>query len=252
MRGLDALWIAFATYSRIPVPSVSWDERAMRYSICYFPLVGVPIALLEALVWYACVRLDLGVTLRGACMSAVPILVTGGIHLDGFCDTSDALSSYQSRERRLEILKDSHVGAFALIRVCTYLTLYFGAVATLDSVRSVATFGLAFCIERALSGLSVVTFKSARKDGMLYSFSSVAERRTVVVVMALYLVAGFVAMWLISWKACAVNLALSVAVLAYYYRTSYRAFGGITGDVAGYFLQLCELALLFGTALTQG
>ena len=50
----------------------------------------------------------------------IPVLVTGGIHLDGLLDTADALSSWQTRERRLEILKDSHAGAFAIIVCCGY------------------------------------------------------------------------------------------------------------------------------------
>ena len=56
----------------------------------------------------------------------MPVAVTGGIHLDGYADTSDALSSYGDREKKLEILKDSHCGAFAVIRLCSYFVAYFG------------------------------------------------------------------------------------------------------------------------------
>jgi adenosylcobinamide-GDP ribazoletransferase len=223
----------------------------MKYSICYFPLVGVVVALLELLSWKLCNSLSLNDTFRGAIMTAIPILVTGGIHLDGFCDTSDAISSYQPREKKLEILKDSHIGAFALIRTLTYILLYFGAVSTLDSLKSVGTFGVVFCIERALSGISVVTFKNAKSDGMLHSFSSVAERRTVLGSMVFYLVVSVVLLALLNPIACIVVIGLSVGVFAYYRVMSYRVFGGITGDLAGYFLQLCEIVLLYGIVLTE-
>ena len=54
----------------------------------------------------------------------VPVIVTGGIHVDGLLDTSDALSSWRDREKRLEILKDSHAGAFAVITACVYFYGY--------------------------------------------------------------------------------------------------------------------------------
>lgn len=74
--------------------------------------------------WLAlCDALGFGALLRGAVGALLPILVTGGIHMDGFMDTSDALASWQSPEKRLEILKDSHVGAFAVLGCAGYLLL---------------------------------------------------------------------------------------------------------------------------------
>lgn len=251
MTWFKSMCIAFATYSRLPVPNVDWNQKNMKYSICYFPLVAFPIAILEILVWYLCGLLNLNDILRSALMTSVPILITGGIHLDGFCDTSDAISSYQPKDKKLEILKDSHIGAFALIRTIIYMILYFGAVSNLDSLKSILVFGLIFCVERSLSGISVVTFKNARKDGMLHSFSSVAEKNTVIATMIVYLIICFIAMGFINLKSCIVNLVLSVGMFIYYRKSAYKIFGGITGDIAGYFLQSCELILLFGTVLTN-
>lgn len=251
MVWLNSLIIAFATYSRLPVPNVDWNEKNMKYSICYFPLVGISIAIFEVLAWYLCDFLNLNDILRSALMTVIPIFVTGGIHLDGFCDTSDAISSYQSKERKLEILKDSHIGAFALIKTISYMILYFGAVSNLDSLKSVLIYGIVFCLERSLSGLSVVNFKNARDDGMLHSFSSVAEKTTVNITMVCYLILSFMLMGFLNLKSCVINLILSIGVFTYYKIMSYKTFGGITGDLAGYFLQLCELVLLFGTILTN-
>ena len=251
MVWIKSLIIAFATYSRLPVPNVDWNEKNMKYSICYFPLISVPIIVFQVLIWYLCRMLNLSDILKSALMTTLPILITGGIHLDGFCDTSDALNSYQSREKRLEILKDSHIGAFALIKTIIYMILYFGLVSNLKSLKSVLIYGIIFCIERSLSGLSVVNFKNARGDGMLHSFSSVAEKNIVNISMIFYIIVSFVFMGLLNIKSCVVNLVLSVIVFAYYKRMSYKIFGGTTGDLAGYFLQICELVLLIGTVLTN-
>lgn len=115
MHVIRSLCIAFSTYSRIPVPQVAWTDENRKYSMCFFPLIGAVIGLL-LWGWLAlCDVLGFGALLRGAVGALLPILVTGGIHMDGFMDTSDALASWQPPEKRLEILKDSHVGAFAVL-----------------------------------------------------------------------------------------------------------------------------------------
>ena len=57
----------------------------------------------------------------------LPVLLNGGIHMDGFLDVTDAKSSYGDREKKLEILKDPHTGAFAIIGGCVYFLIYYGA-----------------------------------------------------------------------------------------------------------------------------
>ena len=142
---MSAFIIAFSTYSRIPMPQVEWNEKHMKYAICFFPLVGAVVGLL-ALGWgWLCRFLDLGELLQAAGWTALPLLVTGGIHMDGFCDTVDALSSHQSRERKLEILKDSHTGAFAVIFCGVWLLLYTGAVSQAPFPRGIGVLGLGLC-----------------------------------------------------------------------------------------------------------
>ena len=90
MRVIRSLCIAFSTYSRIPVPQVAWTDENRKYSMCFFPLIGAVIGLL-LWGWLAlCDALDFGALLRSAVGALLPILVTGGIHMDGFMDTSDA------------------------------------------------------------------------------------------------------------------------------------------------------------------
>ena len=124
---MKSLIIAFAMYSKIPMPRVDWEKKALSWALCWFPLVGAVIgAVLYG--WMALARyLGFGPLFFAAFALLIPIALSGGIHLDGFCDTCDALSSHQSRERKLEILKDSHTGAFAIICCGLYLLVFFGA-----------------------------------------------------------------------------------------------------------------------------
>lgn len=106
---LETIGVAFAMFSALPVPKIEWNERNMRYAMAAFPLIGAVIGAL----WCVCGLLPLPEMAKAAGFCLIPVAVTGGIHLDGYADTSDALSSYGDREKKLAILKDP-----ALRRVC--------------------------------------------------------------------------------------------------------------------------------------
>ena len=174
---------------------------------------------------------------------------SGGIHLDGFADTCDALSSYGDAEKKLEILKDPHCGAFAVIRLCTYFILYFALCA---SVKFTVRFGviwiLALTLERAFSGLAVASFPMAKNTGLAHTFSEAANRITVRRVLIIYTVVLGAAMIVLGGWAAVLAVLL---VFRRYYAVSKKQFGGITGDLAGWFLQRAELAMLAALAVCQ-
>ena len=128
MRSLwNSFKIAFAMFSKIPMPQAEWTKENMKYMFCFFPVIGAVIAAaVFALDW---ISRAIGITegFRTVILVLVPVFITGGIHVDGLLDTADALSSWQERERRLEILKDSHAGAFAVIAGCVYFLSCYGA-----------------------------------------------------------------------------------------------------------------------------
>ena len=90
---------AFSMYSRIPMPQIEWKEENRRYALCFFPLIGAFIGGLILLWRYICIKIGIGSLLFGAVSAVIPIIVTGGIHLDGFCDVCDAKASCAPKER---------------------------------------------------------------------------------------------------------------------------------------------------------
>ncbi|MCI9582723.1 adenosylcobinamide-GDP ribazoletransferase [Clostridiaceae bacterium] len=236
---LGSLAIAFSMYSRIPMPRTEWTKRRMRYAMCFFPLIGLVIGGLQALLLTALRRLGAGDACTGLLGACLPLAVTGGIHMDGFLDTTDALRSYGDREKKLAILKDPHTGAFAIIGAGAYLLVYAAACSELSG-RAAGLFGACFVLERALSGWSVACFPKAKKDGLAAEFSRAAEKRALCACMILYaaLSCGWL-LWFGAWEGLG---CIGVALLTFlsYYRTAVREFGGMTGDLAGWFLQRCE------------
>lgn len=125
MNIIKSICVAFSMYSKIPMPRVEWNEKNMKYAMCFFPLVGAVIGGLMLLVRFLCGRFGFNTSVYAVVMTALPVLVSGGIHTDGFIDTADALSSYGDKEKKLEILKDPHTGAFAIIGANNVLSVVF-------------------------------------------------------------------------------------------------------------------------------
>ena len=168
--------------------------------------------------------------------------------MDGFLDTVDAKSSYKSKEEKLQILKDPHTGAFAIISLCCYFLLCVGIFSEMRIERLFAT-ALVFVFSRSLSGSSVVTFQAAKNSGLLRTFQDGAQKRNVRIVLIIWLLAAGVGFYLTAGLCGVAAAVVGFAVFFYYYQFSRKQFGGITGDLAGYFLQLCELFMLAVLAL---
>ena len=242
MNLYESFVIAFSMYSRIPMPRAEWSREGMKYALCFFPFVGL---VLGALMWGACLFMDwAGVSqlAKAAVLTVLPVAVTGGIHVDGLIDTCDALHSWQPREKKLEILKDPHVGAFGIIGVMVYGLLMLGAMGEMSG-RHMAVYGGGLFLSRTLSGLSVVLFPCAKDSGLAASFADGAAQKTARTVFCVYLAAAAAYLWALGQWAGLLALAGALAVFAHYYRMSGKQFGGITGDLAGYFLCVCETVM---------
>lgn len=242
MRWLESLFVALSMYSKIPVPQIEWKKQNMRFALCYFPVVGIAVGLLVWLWSLISGYLGIGTVLRGAVFVLIPVVVTGGIHLDGLLDTSDALGSWQPPERRLEILKDSHVGASAVLVCCCYFLVSF-AVWTEIGVRSAAILSLGFVLSRALSGFGICTFPCAKNTGLAAAFANGADRKKARICLLTEAAVCGALMIRMDWRRGIAALVAAVAVCLFCRRMALKKFGGITGDIQGFFLQICELAM---------
>ncbi len=244
--------VAFAMFSAVPCPQPVWNERNMRYSLCAFPLIGAVCGLL----WWGWVALmeyvGGSVWLLAGGLCAIPVLVTGGIHLDGYADTCDALASCGTPEKKREILSDPRCGAFAVIRLCSWFILYFALCASVEwDARALRCMGLAFVLERCLSGFAVAAFPLAKDTGLAHAFAAAADRKRVRGILAAASVLLTAALAAVGGLA-GVAMALAAGwILWRYYQIAKKQFGGITGDLAGWFLQRAELWMLGALAAVQ-
>lgn len=245
---IKSMVIAFSIYSKIPVPQFEWKEEDMKYMLCFFPWVGAVAGGCFYLWNELCQRLEVGSLCRVMLGAAIPLVITGGFHVDGFMDTMDAFHSYGSRERKLEILKDSHIGAFAVIMFALYGLVYLGAFSEVRDVRLLRIVGGGFFLSRCFSGISVIAFPKAKTDGMLCQFAEEAQKKAVK--WLLYLQAGCCMGFMLMQSPYALPvIGAGVLTFIYYWYRTKREFNGITGDTAGYFLLLCEENMMLAAAV---
>ncbi len=249
MSIINSFFIALSMYSRIPVPRVDWEKENMRYAMCFFPMIGVVIGAVMYLEGWLLDKTSVGGLFRGVVFTLIPIIITGGIHMDGFMDTMDALGSWGDREKKLEILKDSHAGAFAILGMGCYL-MWSVAVWSELPAEVLRVCGVSFVLSRALSGFSVVTFPAARNSGLLKMFQDGAQKKVVRITMCLYVAAAVIMMAVMNARAMTGAVTGVMIAFLYYIVVSRKQFGGVTGDLAGFFLETAELAMFTGILVT--
>lgn len=242
---------AASLYSKLPVPQFEWKDDDLKYSLAFLPWIGAFIgAVIFALTlipgWN-----DLSAPIRAALATLVPLIVTGGFHLDGFLDVQDALRSYKPREEKLEILKDPRVGAFALIGLVKLGLIWFAALTFIvdDPYYMRAFFGI-FFLARAAAAWTSIGITKARKDGLLAAETKAADSRVYKIVK----IETIVGLCYFACDAVVFGCALAALLLgvAFYRRVCLREFGGVTGDTTGYYITSWgECALLAAIAAAK-
>ena len=183
---------------------------------------------------------------------ALPVIVTGGIHLDGLIDTADARSSYSDRGKKLEILKDPHDGAFGIIRLALYLLLAFAALEILlcgNMTRRVLITALLIpVLSRICSGLTAELLPKARHSGMLSEMVGRKTERGKVIILSVQFIVCASVLLAADLISGGILLAAEGILILYYRHMALTEFGGVTGDLAGWYLCMAELAGVWALA----
>ena len=234
--------IALGTYSIFPKTQAERNKENTTFILAFIPLIGVVIGIVIH-YWAIGYPYLCSYTILPAVVGAVlPSIISAGSHLDGFFRTVDALCSKKTREKKLQILEDSHGGYFAIIVCVCY---FLGAIGIWSEMPVDGLFILAygFVISRALYGVSILTLRHAKE-----SKCSVYVPNVAVKCFELLLLLAYIAVC--SYKMVQLNSHVGVACLAgaaasflYYMIVSYKNFGGITEESAGFFVQVCEVVI---------
>lgn len=243
MNVLRSIALAFAMFSRLPLRSPDWSEENRRYALTALPLVGLVVGGMS-LLWQAlAITLDFGPLLRAVGLALLPLLIAGGLHMDGLADVADALSSHATPQRKREILKDPHTGAFAIIAIVAYMLLYTALAAELPVLTWLPLLLPIPMLSRAMAAVAVTAFPSSGQGGLADAFRASAQRSAVVISLVWALISVILLLLWGGLIGAAMALAALITLLLTR-RMAIKQFNGFSGDLAGYLIQMSEIAML--------
>lgn len=241
---LHAFAMCQSMFCAIPFPWDIWDEKARDKQLLFLPVVGLEIGLIWAVLGWISNFLGLPTLVRGLLLSVYPYLATGFLHLDGYMDVTDAVRSCRNLERRREILKDSHVGSFAVIGVVLLLLAQFALMASSPETADFRILALIPVVSRCGSALAVKTLPPMSTSQYAHQNTPKGHIAALFAMLVLTLIAGF--------GICGKYGLVLVGGVAGYglaLRRGYRSLEGMNGDISGYALTISELCAVAVYAL---
>ncbi|MEO0598282.1 MAG: adenosylcobinamide-GDP ribazoletransferase [Chloroflexota bacterium] len=230
----DDIRAAFSFLTIVPLGFA--EGRKPGWSVAWYPLVGILIGLLLVAI-HTLSPFDNSLT--AFVMLLAWVIITGGLHLDGFADSCDGLLATVPVERRLDIMKDPRTGAWAVIGL---VLLLLGKWIFLQSA-SPAYILLAPVLGRWVMSIAVLTVPYARKQGLGSYFRDGTGWREIIIATGITLVT---VSWLDAWLVAFGVLIVAILLIRW---AMARLGGGITGDVYGALCEICELVCLLGGVL---
>ncbi|MBO4385277.1 MAG: adenosylcobinamide-GDP ribazoletransferase [Clostridia bacterium] len=231
-----AFFMAWGMFLAIPCPFPKWDEAARYRMLVCLPLVGAIVGGLWALSAYLLSLFPCHAAVRALVLTAVPALVTGFIHLDGFMDVSDAVLSSRDLEGRQKILKDPHAGAFAVLSALFLILAMFSLFFSWEySAADLVPLALIPVAVRACAGIAVILLTPIET-----SQYSGGRKKTLAIPLFIMLAAALAvpaALYGVH------GLAPAAAAAAYWASALFakKRLGGMSGDISGYALSIGEL-----------
>lgn len=242
-----AFMMCMTMFCAIPCPFHDWDDESRPLMTLFLPFVGLWIGCLWALSSYVMRLLGVPALLAGAVLAAFPVIVTGGMHMDGFLDVSDAVRSWRDVTERRRILKDPHVGSFAVVDTVILLMIQFAAFASVKDETVPYSLILIPTVSRCAAALAVTLLRPISESEYSGAYRKGIKTSHIVFLAAvsvLTVALGFVLLGRYGF--------VSVAVIAgylLYMRRAFRSLDGMSGDVSGYALTFGELCGIIVYAL---
>ncbi|WP_112321603.1 adenosylcobinamide-GDP ribazoletransferase [Oceanibium sediminis] len=239
-REIERLGLALVFLTRLPLRGPDpWPEDGLARAARYFPLVGALVGLIAGLVWLGALGLGLPPLPAAALALCAQLLLTGALHEDGLADCADGLGGGATRERALEIMRDSRIGTYGALALGMSLILRIAALASLGGAPGLAALILAHTVARTAIVSALVSMDYARETG-LASGARGTSGAEAGIALILALLAALVLGG--AWGLAALLAGLGAMLIA---RQRLNArLGGYTGDGLGLIAQLAEITVL--------
>lgn len=235
-KELELFFTALMFFTRLPVPDIEYSQEKLNSSSRYFPLVGILVGALSATVFmFSSLIFSIHISVLLSMITS--ILITGAFHEDGFADTCDGFGGGYTKEKILEIMKDSRIGAFGAIGIILLLILKFFILSETKSMMIPIVIVSGHSISRLISISLLYTMVYVKEEGKAKPLS------TALPLMSLLIACFFGLLPLLLFKKVLVLLVLIPLLLTRWYLSYYfkKHIGGYTGDCLGAAQQVSEI-----------
>ncbi|MBD7909208.1 adenosylcobinamide-GDP ribazoletransferase [Sporosarcina gallistercoris] len=247
---MNGILLALQFFTSIPVrKELPMERRHITAMYGALPFVGALVGLAMTASILLSEWLGFGSILASVLTLVVGIALTGGLHLDGVADTSDAYFSFRDQKRRHEILADPRIGAFGTLGLIVFILLKFALLQELIATGQASVYVLVAVpfLARGAMVLYFVSTKPAKTSGMAVFFLEKLNRKPLIVWTIVCISVGMIAMGKVLETAILpIVMAGLIGVSLLLYRSwTVRNFGGVTGDLSGAFIEGMEVVLWF-------
>ncbi|MBX3580654.1 MAG: adenosylcobinamide-GDP ribazoletransferase [Rhizobiaceae bacterium] len=245
-RGIaDDIALCLVFFTRLPLPMLDFGPRTLGSAIWAAPIAGLAVGLAGGLVYVITTGLGVPFMIAGALALCATMLVSGCLHEDGLSDVADGFGGGKTRERKLEIMRDSRIGAYGASALLMSMLLRWSAIVSLVEPSLVFWSLLAaHTASRALLPAFMNIMPPARTDGLASGAGNV-EARSAMTALAIGAVVMFVGLGISATIVAAACLALVFFAFRFLCK---RQIGGQTGDTLGALQQLGEITVLIVAA----
>ncbi len=236
--------MCFSMFCAIPSPFHVWDEEARPLMTLFLPFVGAWIGILWTGLAFLLRYLSAPAILSAALLTAYPFLITGGMHMDGYLDVTDAVKSWRDEEERRRILKDPNVGSFAVIAGILLVMTQFALFASAKEDANLFALILIPVVSRTAAALCVTVLRPLGVSEYAGTYRQGVKKSHVVFLSLVLACAAALGFWFLGW----VGFASAAVLLGYliHLRRGVKSLGGMSGDISGYALtfgELCGIAV---------
>lgn len=214
----------------------------------FYPVIGVIVGLAAAGAYWLAQTLGLPPLLAGLVAVAATALLTGAFHEDGLADLADGFGGGADRQRKLEIMRDSRIGAYGALALIFSVALRAGALAALATPTAVTSALIAaHCLSRALLPSAMALLPPARESGLAAS----VDRPGVQQVAIALLIAGAAVIFVLGPELGLTAIVIGSLGAGAVLMLARSQIGGYTGDVLGAVQQAGEIAVLLSLVALQ-
>jgi adenosylcobinamide-GDP ribazoletransferase len=239
--------LALQFLSIIPVRLKNIKEDDLSKSVMYFPLVGLLLGFILAGVNKVLFILNFQPFLINIIFVILLIALTGGLHMDGLADTSDALLSGKNKEEMLKIMRDSHIGVMGVLGLVSIILLKIAFLSSISVSLKTVSLLLMCTLSRWSLVLTMFLFPYAREEGKAKVFIKGVNFR-IFILSTIIAIACTLALWKIKGVLIFIIIAISSYAITKFINSK---IGGVTGDVLGALCELNEITALLSIFILE-